>query len=91
VGGDWGAVADTEFAAHLLTQFVSVDVFRELFKTAAARLFGSGWTWLELDMRPSVAVLTLSTTPNQDTPAMDPLRAPLLGLDVWEHAYCALR
>ncbi len=58
----------------------SMAAFREQFTAAALQLFGSGWCWLEAD-------LSISTTHNQDTPLMYGRAAPLLGLDVWEHAY----
>ena len=63
--------------------FGSFDAFKEQFSTAAANLFGSGWAWLCAD---SSKKLTLTTTPNQDSPLSQGLK-PLLGLDVWEHAY----
>lgn len=56
--------------------------FRDDFTKAALALFGSGWVWLVSEM----GVLNIVSRPNQDSPLMDGL-APLLGLDVWEHAY----
>jgi superoxide dismutase, Fe-Mn family len=63
--------------------FGSVDSFMEKFSTAAATRFGSGWAWLVLDGDKKLQVYS---TANQDSPFMDG-HAPLLGLDVWEHAY----
>lgn len=57
--------------------------FREKFSEAAATRFGSGWAWLGLD---SLGRLEIISTPNQDSPLMVGCR-PILGLDVWEHAY----
>jgi len=56
--------------------------FKEEFSAAATKVFGSGWAWLVLEEKE----LKISSTPNQDTP-LSQGRAPLLGLDVWEHAY----
>ncbi|MEM0941159.1 MAG: superoxide dismutase [Bacteroidota bacterium] len=67
--------------------FGSYDKFKEEFSTAAATRFGSGWAWLIKKEDGSVAV---TSTPNQDNPLMtvaDTQGTPLLGLDVWEHAY----
>ncbi len=63
--------------------FGSFDSFKEQFGTAAANLFGSGWAWLCAD--PS-GKLVITALPNQDSPVAQGLK-PLLGLDVWEHAY----
>ena len=57
--------------------------FQEQFSSAAANLFGSGWAWLVAD---ASRVLSVVTTPNQDNPISQGL-VPILGLDVWEHAY----
>lgn len=57
--------------------------FREQFTAAAANIFGSGWAWL---VRDASGKLSITTTPNQDTPISVGLTS-LLGLDVWEHAY----
>lgn len=63
-------------------KFGSLDAFRETFANAATLLFGSGWAWLTL----SGGELEIVTTANQDSPlALG--KTPLLGLDVWEHAY----
>jgi len=60
-----------------------MEAFRESFSAAAAGRFGSGWAWLSVD---GSGKLVVHSTPNQDTPLAEGLR-PLLGLDVWEHAY----
>jgi superoxide dismutase, Fe-Mn family len=67
--------------------FVSFDKFKELFSSAAATRFGSGWAWLIVNDKKE---LVISSTPNQDNPLMDVSDVkgfPVLGLDVWEHAY----
>ena len=62
----------------------SFATFKEQFSKAAATRFGSGWAWLSYD--PKSGKLTVESTANQDTPLSEG-RTPLLGLDVWEHAY----
>jgi Fe-Mn family superoxide dismutase len=67
--------------------FGSFDKFREEFKKAALTRFGSGWAWLCVKEDGSIFV---TSTPNQDNPLMDIVDKkgfPILGLDVWEHAY----
>lgn len=68
--------------------FGSFDGFKEEFSNAAASQFGSGWAWLSVDAE---GKLFVSSTPNQDNPAMTNIveknGTPILGLDVWEHAY----
>lgn len=61
----------------------SVDAMRENFNNAAATQFGSGWAWLSVA---ADGTLVVESTANQDTPLSDG-RTPILGLDVWEHAY----
>jgi Fe-Mn family superoxide dismutase len=63
--------------------FGSLDAFKEKFANAAATRFGSGWAWLVIDPFGKLQVIS---TPNQDSPLMSG-HSPLLGLDVWEHAY----
>ena len=58
------------------------DKFKEAFSGAAATRFGSGWAWLSV----ADGKLIIESTPNQDSPLMEG-RTPILGLDVWEHAY----
>ncbi len=76
-----------ELSAALEKSFGSFDKFKEAFNTAAKTRFGSGWAWLYLNSGKNLAVVS---TPNQDNTLMDisPVKgAPLLALDVWEHAY----
>ncbi len=73
-----GALAEAINAA-----FGSFDAFKDAFAKAAATRFGSGWAWLAVEADGSLSV---SSTPNQDTPLMEG-KTPILGLDVWEHAY----
>jgi Fe-Mn family superoxide dismutase len=66
--------------------FGSFDKFKEEFAKAAVSRFGSGWAWLVV----SEGKLVITSTPNQDNPIMDVAEvkgAPILALDVWEHAY----
>ena len=60
----------------------SFDDFKEAFANAGATRFGSGWAWLSVDG----GAVKVESTPNQDSPLMEG-RTPILGLDVWEHAY----
>lgn len=63
--------------------FGSYTAFQEQFNTTAKKVFGSGWAWLCLDDKKSLSIIS---TPNQDSPITQQLH-PILGLDVWEHAY----
>jgi Fe-Mn family superoxide dismutase len=72
-----------ELSNAITTAFGSVAEMREQFNNAAATRFGSGWAWLSVD---SGGKLVVESTANQDTPLSDG-RTPVLGLDVWEHAY----
>ena len=71
-----------ELAEAINTTFGSFDAFKEEFAKAAATRFGSGWAWLSVDS----SKLIVESTANQDSPLMEG-RTPILGLDVWEHAY----
>ncbi|MCU0355488.1 MAG: superoxide dismutase [Cytophagales bacterium] len=74
-------------ASAIDAKFGSFDAFKEEFAKAATTRFGSGWAWLIVDQGGELAV---TSTPNQDNPLMDVADkkgTPLLGLDVWEHAY----
>jgi len=76
-----------ELMAAIERDFGSFDAFKTAFNAAGASRFGSGWVWLVAD---SEGQLKIISTPNQDNPLMDiaPERGtPLLGNDVWEHAY----
>ncbi len=72
-----GALADAINSA-----FGSFGDFQSAFSAAAATRFGSGWAWLVTDG----GAVSVTSTPNQDTPLMDG-GSPILGIDVWEHAY----
>lgn len=72
-----------DLASAINTAFGSFAAFQEKFAAAAATRFGSGWAWLVAEKDGSVSV---TSTPNQDTPLMEG-KTPILGLDVWEHAY----
>lgn len=78
-----GGAPQGELAAAINTAFGSFDAFKDQFSKAAATRFGSGWAWLFVDGNGN---LTVGSTPNQDTPLMEG-NTPILGLDVWEHAY----
>jgi Fe-Mn family superoxide dismutase len=77
-----GAPPSGRLAADIDTAFGSFDAFKEAFAKAAATRFGSGWAWLVV----SNGKLEVTSTPNQDSPLMNG-QTPILGLDVWEHAY----
>ena len=70
-------------AAAIDATFGGFDAFKTQFANAAATRFGSGWAWLVVD---GGGKLAITSTPNQDSPLFDG-HTPLLGLDVWEHAY----
>ncbi|TVQ65861.1 MAG: superoxide dismutase [Balneolaceae bacterium] len=72
-----------DVAAAITAEFGSFEAFREKFSAAAAGQFGSGWGWLCVD---SGGKLVVTSTANQDSPYMHGL-TPILGVDVWEHAY----
>lgn len=71
-----------ELAKAIETKFGSFEKFKTDFSQAATTLFGSGWAWISMDGKE----LRIEQTSNQDSPLMQG-RIPLLGLDVWEHAY----
>ena len=77
-----GGAPDGELGEAINATFGSFDKFKEEFSAAAATRFGSGWAWLSVDG----GKLVVESTPNQDTPLSEG-RTPILGLDVWEHAY----
>jgi len=77
---DGGGQPTGELADKINERYGSFQAFVDEFTTKSLGVFGSGWAWLQPDME-------IITTPNQDTPIMQGLDAPLLGLDVWEHAY----
>ncbi len=83
-----GALPTGELAAAIQSTFGSLDAFKEQFAKAAATRFGSGWAWLCVKADQS---LCICSSPNQDNPLMTGVSecpgTPILGLDVWEHAY----
>lgn len=82
-----GGEPSGDLANDINSRFGGFAEFKEAFARAATTQFGSGWAWLMVDAAGHLAVIN---TPNQDNPLMDvsPLRGtPILGLDVWEHAY----
>lgn len=83
MGPDGGGEPAGALGKDIDAEFGSFASFKEAFAKAAATRFGSGWAWLYVDQSGKLAV---GSTPNQDTPLMDG-NVPLLGLDVWEHAY----
>ncbi len=82
-GGSGEENISAELKSAIDAAFGSFDAFKEAFAKAAATRFGSGWAWLVAEEGGAVSV---SSTPNQDTP-LNEGKTPLLGLDVWEHAY----
>ena len=70
-------------AQEIVKAFGSFEQYKQQFNAAAHQRFGSGWAWLVLDKK---GKLMITSSANQDTPITDG-QAPLLGLDVWEHAY----
>ncbi|HOU99234.1 MAG TPA: superoxide dismutase [Bacteroidales bacterium] len=82
-----GGSPSGKLAEAINEAFGSFDKFKEQFENAAKTRFGSGWAWLAVDKNKKLFV---SSTPNQDNPLMDVAEQkgiPILGLDVWEHAY----
>jgi Fe-Mn family superoxide dismutase len=84
-----GGQPEGALAAAVDSELGGFQQFQEAFSKAAATRFGSGWAWLSVDKglsENSAGKLVVESTPNQDNPTMDG-RTPILGLDVWEHAY----
>jgi superoxide dismutase, Fe-Mn family len=77
-----GGLPTGELADAINQKFGSFESFKEEFGKAAATRFGSGWAWLVVNN----GQLEVTSTPNQDSPLMEG-KTPILGLDVWEHAY----
>jgi Fe-Mn family superoxide dismutase len=77
---DGGGEPTGELAQMITERYGNFQGFVDEFTAKSLGVFGSGWAWLQPDME-------IITTANQDTPIMHGLEAPLLGLDVWEHAY----
>ena len=81
-----GGLPTGDLAAAINRDFGSFDTFKEQFNNAGATRFGSGWAWLLVHD----GKLVVTSSPNQDNPLMDVAEVkgtPILGLDVWEHAY----
>lgn len=82
-----GGLPTGDLAADITATFQSFEAFKEAFAKAAATRFGSGWAWLCVN---SAGKLEICSTANQDNPLMPSVGCggtPILGLDVWEHAY----
>jgi Fe-Mn family superoxide dismutase len=79
---DGGGAPTGDLVSAIESEFGSFDAFKEKFEAAGANQFGSGWAWLVLDGD----VLTVTSSANQDNPVTGG-QTPLLGNDVWEHAY----
>lgn len=77
---DGGGEPTGKLADDLQQKYGSFQKFIDDFSDEALKVFGSGWVWLQPD-------LSIATSPNQDSPLNDGKAAPILGLDVWEHAY----
>lgn len=77
---DGGGEPTGELLNKIVEQYGSFQQFVDTFTEKSLGVFGSGWCWLMPDM-------TIATSPNQDNPIMEGKPEPLLGLDVWEHAY----
>lgn len=81
-----GGTPAGELATAINTTFGSFEAFKEKFNAAGVTRFGSGWAWLIV----KDGALAITSTPNQDNPLMDVAEikgTPILGVDVWEHAY----
>ena len=84
MSADGGGEPGGMLAGEINDAFGSFDEFKAAFKAAAGGVFGSGWAWLVVD---SDGKLTITATANQDNPVFTEGSLPILGLDVWEHAY----
>ena len=82
MGPNGGGVPTGKLGEALMSTFGSFEAFKEKLSDAAAKRFGSGWGWLTV----KDGKLEVSSTANQDSPLMEG-KTPLLGVDVWEHAY----
>ena len=82
MGPNCGGQPQGDVGAAINSTFGSFDNFKQQFATASTGRFGSGWAWLSVDK----GKLLVESTANQDTPLSEG-RTPVLGLDVWEHAY----
>ena len=78
-----GGIPSGDLATAIDSAFGSFEEFKNLFQKAGMTQFGSGWAWLGV----KDGELCVCSSPNQDNPLMDGCCSPILGLDVWEHAY----
>lgn len=83
IGPNGGGAPTGDIAAAIDSELGGFDKFKEDFAKAATTRFGSGWAWLVVGKD---GKLSITSTPNQDSPLFEGL-TPVLGLDVWEHAY----
>ncbi len=86
MGPNKGGSPTGKLAEAIESELGGFEKFKKDFSAAAAGRFGSGWAWLSVDKNKKLAV---ESTPNQDTPLMQG-NTPVLGVDVWEHAYYLL-
>ena len=87
ISGSGGGLPTGTLAEAMNQKFGSLDAFKEEFTKAATTRFGSGWAWLIVTPEGELAI---TSSPNQDNPLMDIAEVkgfPVIGLDVWEHAY----
>lgn len=84
MGPDGGGGPGGKLAKEINETFGSFDEFKAAFKAAAGGVFGSGWAWLVVG---ADGKLKITTTANQDNPVFTEGSLPILGIDVWEHAY----
>ncbi len=87
ISGSGGGQPTGTLAEAITQKFGSFDAFKEEFTKAATTRFGSGWAWLIVTPKGELAI---TSSPNQDNPLMDSAEVkgfPVIGLDVWEHAY----
>lgn len=77
---DGGGEPGGELGEAIIAKYGGFQAFKDEFAAKALGIFGSGWAWLQPD-------LSIETSPNQDSPIMEGKPEPILGLDVWEHAY----
>ncbi len=83
MGPGKGGAPTGDLAAAINALSSSLDAFKAAFADAGVKRFGSGWAWLIVKNKK----LEITSTPNQDNPIMENGGTPILGLDVWEHAY----
>jgi len=83
MGPKGGGLPKGKIAEEIKKTFESFENFKKQFTDAALKVFGSGWAWLAINSKGKLEIIF---TKNQDSPLMNNLN-PILGLDVWEHAY----